>query len=88
MLSPALKEASGWLEQLAEHFGGHLWAQGREGFEDAGDVGEVLLTLARAPGRVGNGPHLSLQYIPQVSDRQAQAEELARFSALNERSIS
>ncbi len=54
-------------------------------FEDAGDVGQVLLALAGSPRWIEDRPNLSLENVLEASDGEAQAQDVATSCSIDER---
>jgi serine/threonine-protein kinase len=57
-------------DQSLQHASGHSRAEVRAPLEEPRDVGQILLTLARAPGLVLDCPDLSLENVLDRGDRQ------------------
>ncbi len=55
------------------------------GLENAGDVGQVFLTLAGAPRQIGDRPNLSLENVLEAGHGQTKAQKVAGLRVLKER---
>jgi len=75
------------LYQPRQHLGRNSLTQGRVGFEETGDVGEVFLALAGAPCLVHHCPKLPLEDVIEVGHRKPQTQQLPDRCSLHERGV-
>lgn len=63
-------------DEPRQHFGRDPGTELRRDLEQAGDVGEILLALARAAGGVERRPDLALEHVLEPGHRDGDAQDL------------